>query len=267
MFFSFINIREISTTKYKYFPLFLFHDTTIPYPQTVLKYFTFCSLNSSEHLKNHFPNESLESRIHLFIQQKCSNQFKLSDIGEIYLLTHLSYFGYCFNPISIYYIYSKTNPSVMLCIITEVSNTPWIEQHCYMLHETVDEVHIIRQKGSFQAIWKKEFHVSPFMEMDYKYDFTFSVPSNSIQVNSKLIKLETSEVWFTASFELNKIAFSPLNLLYVLVFYPLHTRLIQVWIHWEAVLLFMKVCRSQFPPLFFLYVYIQYYIFHIYFIY
>lgn len=24
------------------------------------------------------------------------------------------------------------------------------------------------QKGSFQAVWLKNFHVSPFMEMDYK---------------------------------------------------------------------------------------------------
>ena len=39
---------------------------------------------------------------------------------------------------------------------------------------------------------------------------------------------------------MKRIAFSPLNLLYVLLFYPLHTRIIQVWIHVEAVKLLWK---------------------------
>ena len=47
-------------------------------------------------------------------------------------------------------------------------------------------------------------------------------------------------MWFTANFELQRLAFTPMNLLYVLVFYPLHTRTIQVLIHWEAVKLFWK---------------------------
>ena len=39
---------------------------------------------------------------------------------------------------------------------------------------------------------------------------------------------------------MERIAFTPLNLLYVLLYYPLHTRLVQVWIHVEAVKLFWK---------------------------
>lgn len=85
-----------------------------------------------------------------------------------------------------------------------------------------------------------EFHVSPFMEMDYRYAFQFSLPKETVSVRASMHKIPTNEIWFTARFDLQRMDFSPWNMLYVLVYYPLHTRLIQVWIHWEAVLLFLK---------------------------
>ena len=78
------------------------------------------------------------------------------------------------------------------------------------------------------------------MEMDYRYVFQFSLPKDTVSVRASMHKIPTNEIWFTARFDLERIQFSPLNMLYVLVYYPLHTRLIQVWIHWEAVLLFLK---------------------------
>ena len=59
-------------------------------------------------------------------------------------------------------------------------------------------------------------------------------------VQSTMTKLSTNEVWFTVNFELKKVPFTPLNLLYVLLFYPFFTRIIQVLIHYEAVKLFLK---------------------------
>jgi hypothetical protein len=55
-----------------------------------------------------------------------------------------------------------------------------------------------------------------------------------------MTKLSTNEVWFTVNFDLRKIPFTPLNLLYVLLFYPFYTRVIQLLIHYEAVRLFLK---------------------------
>jgi DUF1365 family protein len=149
-----------------------------------------------------------------------------------------------------------------------VSNTPWIEQHPYILHESIQGVDVVRKtvsgKLEFEATWLKEFHVSPFMEMDYKYKFNFSDPNDELWVRSQMNKLSTGEVWFSASFKMKSMDISPLNLLYVLVWYPFHTRydnlliycknfifdnlifiiylnrIIQVWIHWEAVKLWFK---------------------------
>ena len=95
----------------------------------------------------------LYDRVLEFLNSKCENIH--SQIGKIKLLSHLTYFGYCFNPLSIYYVYKKDDPEELLCIIAEVSNTPWIEQHSYALHETVPGVEITRSQDTFHAVWNK----------------------------------------------------------------------------------------------------------------
>ena len=52
--------------------------------------------------------------------------------GPIRLLTHLRYFGYCFNPVSFYYCFDEEDRRVET-IVAEVNNTPWGERHCYVL--------------------------------------------------------------------------------------------------------------------------------------
>ena len=70
--------------------------------------------------------------------------------------------------------------------------------------------------------------------------FKFSVPKEKISVQSQLLKQKTNELYFTASFELQREQFSTKNLLYLLTIYPLHTRIIQLWIHIEAIKLWWK---------------------------
>ena len=170
---------------------------------------------------------SLKERVKLFVAEKTTAPE--TDVGSIRLLSHLTYFGYCFNPVSFYYIYntsSKADNRGLHSIIAEVSNTPWNEQHSYVLHETVKGVEVRRtsEEAEFEATWLKEFHVSPFMDMDYRYKFSFSHPNEIVKVRALMKKISTDEVWFSASFKLNAIEFNPWNLLYVLIWYPLHTR-------------------------------------------
>ena len=83
-------------------------------------------------------------------------------------------------------------------------------------------------------------HVFTFIPTIYRYNFTFSEPKETVWVQSTMTKLSTNEVWFTVNFELKRVPFTPLNLLYVLLFYPFYTRVIQILIHYEAVKLFIK---------------------------
>mmetsp|Transcript_15582 Transcript_15582/g.14912 ORF Transcript_15582/g.14912 Transcript_15582/m.14912 type:complete len:419 (-) Transcript_15582:98-1354(-) len=299
LFFSFIDLEQISRIGWLLWPIFKLNGGSN----------SFCSLDEKDHLKDFVKEEDnvssdlgkstsemnnlsssstgLNNKVLSFINNRTKGVKKLTPGGSIRLLTHLTYFGYNFNPISIIYclrpdkeknekieneknekieneqisndisVNLKENQditnstkivdnSLIDSIVVEVSNTPWIEMHTYMLDESVENVDIIRgvkqrgEVGAFQASWLKSFHVSPFMEMDYKYNFTFSEPKESVWVKSTMTKLSTSEVWFTVNFELRKLPFTPLNLLYVLLFYPFYTRVIQVLIHYEAIRLFLK---------------------------
>ena len=317
LFFSFIDLEQISNVGWSLWPIFKLNGGG----------HTFCSLDEKDHLKDWLVEEmalkqgeketreksntkhldghtaaaqssteasTLLQRALSFIANRTKGQKTLPPQGSVRLMTHLTYFGYCFNPISIFYClrpekHSSGNtaatsinvnskkydlssadgqstashvstalkasssapsavPSSAVCadaphvsaidsIIVEVSNTPWIEQHSYMLDESVEHVRILLllnfsrcnmlrrladdatvtiflrittssvystsvvlprdlfvlllqvsvtrdvelqgDKGAFRASWLKEFHVSPFMEMDYRYRrlcfiFTFS---------------------------------------------------------------------------------------------
>ena len=80
--------------------------------------------------------------------------------GPIRLLTHLSYFGYCFNPVSFYYCFDEGDTDVE-AILAEVTNTPWKERHAYVIQNVGDE------KKQLKSTFKKKFHVSPFWGMDH----------------------------------------------------------------------------------------------------
>jgi len=97
--------------------------------------------------------------------------------GPIRLLTNLSYFGYCFNPISIYYCFDASGSRVE-SIVAEVSNTPWGERHCYVLADSANlgDERIRRFESG------KELHVSPFMGMDMDYSWLLTSPADNLVV-------------------------------------------------------------------------------------
>jgi DUF1365 family protein len=95
--------------------------------------------------------------------------------------THLTYFGYCFNPVSFYYVLAQGAKKEKVLgkeagidfMVAEVANTPWNEQHSYLLHEDVTDVGVQRSDGAFAATWFKKFHVSPFMVSSYHFRVTY----------------------------------------------------------------------------------------------
>src|SRR5690606_424 len=97
--------------------------------------------------------------------------------GPVRLLTHFRYFGFAMNPISLYYCFDEEERVEF--VVAEVNNTPWGEQHCYVLdarsHGTT--------KGAFTWRTSKELHVSPFMGMDFDYQFRLTAPGSSLSVH------------------------------------------------------------------------------------
>jgi hypothetical protein len=132
-------------------------------------------------------------------------------------------------------------------MVAEVSNTPWTEMHCYVLHpDSVDKV-TYRKKG--QSEWfsfPKVFHVSPFMEMDYMYDFIYTgLPnqedtSSPMTIINQLRNLSDDKLAFSAKLSITAQPITPLRVVWQLVRFPAFCLLLQIWIHYQAAWLFIK---------------------------
>jgi DUF1365 family protein len=154
--------------------------------------------------------------------------------GPIRLLTHLRYFGYCFNPASFYYCYNSAGTTVET-IVVEIHNTPWGERYCYVLGQEENE-HPLKTWRRYR--FDKGFHVSPFIHMNIKYDWRFCEPGESLRVH--MIDHEKQETLFDASLALERRRISRQALSRVLLKYPFLTIKVSSMIYWQALRLWQK---------------------------
>ena len=154
--------------------------------------------------------------------------------GPIRMLAHLRYFGYCFNPVCFYYCYDDCDSDVE-AIVAEINNTPWLERHPYVLGKDRNE-HPARQWRRYR--FRKEFHVSPFMDMDIDCDWRFRVPGERINVH--MINYRQGRRLFDASLDLRRRAITSAQLSRVLIQYPLMTAKVTAMIYWQALKLYRK---------------------------
>ena len=167
------------------------------------------------------------------IRQTINNATGILPQGPIRLLTHLRYFGYVFNPVSFYYCYNREDTQLET-IVAEVNNTPWGEQHYYVLPASENTGHDRHQRHKRQ----KEFHVSPFMPMDIDYDWRFSVPNKRLSVHMENYHADTKI--FDATLQLQRAPITATNLMRVLLQYPFITGTVVAAIYWQALKLFLK---------------------------
>jgi hypothetical protein len=161
--------------------------------------------------------------------------------GPIRLLTQLRYFGYFFSPLNLYYCFDSAGEAVQ-AIVAEVNNTPWREQHCYVLWEgnqTPGKAHL-------RYVHRKEFHVSPFMEMDYDYRWRLSVPGDSAFV--QLQNVRGGETCFEAGMTLERRPLTRGQLTRLSFRFPMMTAQIVAAIHWQALKLWWKKCPFYSHP-------------------
>ena len=182
--------------------------------------------------KDHFgdPTRPIDQAVRDLVTEKMGRP----PSGPIRMLTHLRYFGYCFNPASFFYCYDATD-SIVETIIVEIHNTPWGEVHCYVLNRAQSE-HPINNWQRYR--FEKVFHVSPFIDMNIHYDWRFREPGASISVH--MIDYEDTKKLFDASLKLKRREISPWALSDVLIKYPLMTAKVTTMIYWQALRLLLK---------------------------
>jgi uncharacterized protein len=180
------------------------------------------------------PEEPLQQSV----QQLVQDRLGFRPTGPIFLLTHLRYFGYGFNPVSFYYCLGQEGRHVE-AIVAEINNTPWGEQYCYVVDARPSRD---RRVHGFQL--KKAFHVSPFMPMEQSYDWRFSTPDDTLLVHIR--SRQDGQTLFDATLNLQQQTLSSLALARVLIVFPLMTVKVVAAIYWQAFRLWLK--RIHFHP-------------------
>ena len=148
--------------------------------------------------------------------------------GTIKLLCYPRFFGYVFNPLSIFYCYD--DDLQLKAILYEVKNT-FNEQHTYVFPASSSSNLILHKCD-------KKFYVSPFMEMKTFYNFRLLNPGKIINI---FIKQSDSEgTLLTACQVGEKIEMSSKNLLFQFLKHPLMSFKVIMAIHFEALRLWVK---------------------------
>jgi len=149
--------------------------------------------------------------------------------GRIGLLTHLRYFGFVINPISIYVCFEAGTDRVE-AIVLEVQNTPWRERHLYVLDAIAT--------NRFRVV--KDFHVSPFLGMNIAYDMVITPPSERLIAHMDCVCDGRTEL--DATLHLRRTEITGHSLARVLCQYPLMTMKVAAGIYWQALKLWWKKC-------------------------
>jgi DUF1365 family protein len=156
--------------------------------------------------------------------------------GPIRLLTHLRYFGHCFNPVSFYYCYDGAGERVR-AVVAEVTNTPWGERHAYVL--PVDDATDRGGTRVLQGQFAKVLHVSPLMGMNHTYDWRLSEPSERLSVHIESLGDDGRRV-FDATLSLCRSELTPRTLRHALLRYPAQTMRLTARIYAHALRLRLR---------------------------
>ena len=148
--------------------------------------------------------------------------------GAIFLLTHLRYLGYCFNPVSFFYCFDRTQQ--LRVVLAEVRNT-FGGTHNYWLRPDP-------ASRTFRAATPKSLYVSPFMPVDLEYTFAFTPPAGRLVAHMETC--QRGSVGFDATLSLERRPWNAAEIRRVLVRYPAMTMRVMAEIHGEALKLWWK---------------------------
>lgn len=160
--------------------------------------------------------------------------------GPVFLLTHLRYLGYCFNPVSFFYCYDRAGSLEL--VLAEVNNTFGDSENYWL--SSANRRPAARTRRYHTA---KRLHVSPFMPMNLDYTFVLSEPAPR-QLLVHMNTLREGRALFDATLRLECEPWSAGALHRALFRYPWMTGKVVAAIHWQALKLWWKRAPSYPNP-------------------
>jgi DUF1365 family protein len=151
------------------------------------------------------------------------------DGGPIRLLTMPRLLGWAFNPLSVFFCYAQD--ASLKAILWEVDNT-FGERHGYMI--------AVEAGGSSEIVQycDKAFHVSPFMDMDLRYEFRVSPPADLLSIRIETFDREGPVL--SARHLARRTPLTDAALLKAFFTIPFLTLRVVGGIHWEALKIWLK---------------------------
>ncbi|MGM0677730.1 DUF1365 domain-containing protein [Ectothiorhodospira marina] len=158
--------------------------------------------------------------------------------GRIFLLAFPRVLGYVFNPLSLWYcLHRDGSPRAIIC---EVSNTLG-DCHHYVLHNDGQPL-----AWPVRANQDKLFYVSPFIEMDARYQFRLSEPGQGLSV--LIHEYQQSQLMLAASQTGQARPLTDRELLKAVAAMPLMTFKVILGIHWQALKIWWRGGRYYSKP-------------------
>lgn len=157
--------------------------------------------------------------------------------GQIQLLCMPRTLGYCFNPLSIFFCYRPDGG--LAAAVYQVHNT-FGDRHSYVIR-VEDDGCTVHQSC------RKRFFVSPFLDMDLRYDFRISRPDERIAVAIRAGSFGKQPI-LNAVLAGTRRNLTDRNLLWAFLKIPAITIKVMAAIHWEALRLWTKGVRLHRRP-------------------
>lgn len=176
----------------------------------------------AEKKENSINNEpkSLKQRIASKVQQLGG---VWSESNRVTMLAQCRCLGIYFSPINCFFCYDETGECRYM--LAEVSNTPWRQRHYYLI-DMQQELKV-----------KKEFHVSPFMDLNMTYFWKIKPPAKRTLVH---IESRRSDKIFDATLALTKQSVTKKNIRRTVFKIPAMTIKVVMGIYYQALKLFLK---------------------------
>ncbi|KZL14531.1 DUF1365 domain-containing protein [Pseudovibrio sp. Ad37] len=196
--------------------------------------FNLFSFHPSDHMEE--GHSSLRDYVEAVLKQA-----HITAIPEqMRLLAYPRFLGRAFNPISVFYCYSKSR---LEAILYQVRNT-FGDMHHYAVEIAPSEHQGIEQ--AYRHSCPKNFHVSPFLEVSGHYHFVARPPTDHVSLIIRLT--QNSAPVLTASFQGKQKAATTTRLLKIGLQYFQNSAKILGLIHFEALKLWIKGARFYKRP-------------------